>query len=37
MAIKVYTEDGLIGDDYQNVRYICIMSEGLTTEEVMEC
>ena len=30
----IYTEDGLIGDKYENVRYICIMSEGLTTEEV---
>ena len=37
LVIKIYTEDGLIGDDYENVRYICIMSEGLTAEEVRQC
>lgn len=37
LVTKIYTEDGLIGDDYENVRYICIMSEGLTEGEVEEC
>ena len=37
LVIKIYTDDGLIGDNYENVRYICIMSEGLTTEEVRQC
>jgi len=35
--MKVYTDDGLIGDEYTDSRYICIMSEGLTTEEVRQC
>ncbi len=37
LVIKIYTEDGLIGDEYTNVRLLCIMSEGLTNDEVKEC
>jgi hypothetical protein len=37
LVMKVYTDDGLIGDEYTDSRYICIMSEGLTTEEVRQC
>ena len=37
LVIKIYTEDGLIGDEYTNVRLICIMSEGLTNDEVQHC
>lgn len=37
LVVKIYTEDGLIGDSFQNVRYICIQSEGLTTSEVKDC
>ena len=37
LVIKIYTEDGMLGDEYTNVRLICIMSEGLTNKEVEEC
>ena len=37
LVIKIYTEDGLIGDQYTNFRLICIMSEGLNNDEVEAC
>jgi hypothetical protein len=38
LVLKIYTVDGLLADpetDY--IRMICILSEGLTTLEVIEC
>jgi len=37
LVLELYTEDGLIGDNYEGVRYLCIMSEGLTNDEVEAC
>ena len=37
LAVKIYTQDGLIQSNYSNVLYVCIMSEGLTQTEVRLC
>lgn len=37
LVTKIYTDDKLIGDEYTNVRLICVMSEGLTSGEVRGC
>ncbi len=36
-VIKIYKDDKLIGDEFTNVRLICVMSEGLTSGEVSGC
>ena len=38
LVMKIYTEDGLLADPETDfLRMICIVSEGLTTLEVIQC
>ena len=38
LIMKIYTEDGLLADPETDfLRMICILSEGLTTLEVINC